>query len=188
MFKILIGIVAVACAIVGGAVMTFQPASIYVTGAASFAFAGGLSVAMLLLVSAGRQPVKQSILRTTYSGSPILHRGGTLETATRALSGDLRHLGTDASKTPTSFVVGDKTGSHLQVRTEPQPDGTVKITVVAVGYSGSQFKQRIRPRLASVRPVKWQHPTNLGEGKRQMEGVISGLPGAAIAAITGINA
>lgn len=62
--------------------------------------------------------------------------------------------------------------SYLEVETVPQEDGSLKVTVVSVGYSGRDFKDRIRPRLEKIGGIKWQHPSNLGENRRQLDGSI----------------
>jgi hypothetical protein len=68
---------------------------------------------------------------------------------------------------------------------KPQPQGNFTInadmvegqpTVIVYisGFSGSDFKSRVRPALERVSSVKWTFPKNLKDGRRQMTGTVRG--------------
>lgn len=77
----------------------------------------------------------------------------------------------------------------VEIQHQPQTDGSVKVTIVASGYTKREWSERIRPRLERVRGIKWQHPTNLGQMQRQMEGSIAAgtNAGAVLAALQQVS-
>lgn len=60
--------------------------------------------------------------------------------------------------------------TSLTVESTKQDDGSTTVTVTATGFSGSQFKSKIRPRLENIsgKGITWSNPINLGEGTRKM--------------------
>lgn len=125
----------------------------------------------------------------TGATPPILHRGGTPTTARGTLgTGKAVDPCCHTGQGPTSFRVGAAgSRTHLDVSTEKLEDGTTKVTVICVGYTKTEFN-KIRPRLEKVQQIKWAFPSNLGDGRRKMGGVIKGNVGGALAAIQGISA
>lgn len=92
------------------------------------------------------------------------------------------------SSTPTEFKVDGGSGCSLLVSSALQEDGSVAISVKVTGYSGSQFKTRIRARLENVRGVCWNNPVNEKNGTRRMEGTVrSGDAATALRLISGIR-
>lgn len=53
-------------------------------------------------------------------------------------------------------------------------DGAQKVTVIVKGFSGSDWKSRVRPAIERVSSVKWEFPKNLGDGRRQLTGTVRG--------------
>ncbi len=66
-------------------------------------------------------------------------------------------------------------GSHLVIEARTEDDGDTTLTVTAYGFSGSQFKSKIRPRLENIsgKGITWSNPVNLGEQQRKMECTIA---------------
>jgi hypothetical protein len=177
-------------------------------GVGIYTFLSGVSENTVLLIGAcaagtlGSFGIARllSARRTTRSsravgGSPILHRGGTVETASRVVSPPSKPkrvapapaaVPSTNLQVPGTFKVGSGE-SHIEVTTANGENGAVTVNVVAVGYSGSEFKNRVRPRLENVSNIRWQHPKNLGNGKREITGVITGSPAAVLTALSCVN-
>jgi hypothetical protein len=64
-------------------------------------------------------------------------------------------------------------------------EGVQKVTVTIKGFSGSDWKTRVRPALDRVSSVKWEFPKNLKDGRRSMTGTVRG--GNADAAVSEIR-
>lgn len=58
---------------------------------------------------------------------------------------------------------------------QPQEDGSIRVVVTTTGLTKREFNT-LRARLEQVRGITWQNPKNLGEGKRQIEGVAPASP------------
>lgn len=77
----------------------------------------------------------------------------------------------------------------IDVKAELQPDSSVIVVVTVSGFTGAEFKKRIRPRLQQVSGIKWKHPTNIGDGARRMEGTVKAGTRAdlAVAAVKAVH-
>jgi hypothetical protein len=68
-------------------------------------------------------------------------------------------------------------------------EGVQKVTVTISGFSGSDWKTRVRPALDRVSSVKWEFPKNLKDGRRQMTGTVrGGSVDSAVAAVRSATA
>lgn len=68
------------------------------------------------------------------------------------------------------------TGSDTAIlETFPQENGAMKVVVTVKGLTKREFNT-LRARLEQVRGVTWQHPTNLRDGRRKMEGELPAGP------------
>lgn len=69
-----------------------------------------------------------------------------------------------------SFRVDTGSGTYLDVLTTDEGDGNDRILVTAGGYTNSQYKNRVRPRIEGVRSVRWLNPQGLG--KHKLSGIV----------------
>lgn len=60
---------------------------------------------------------------------------------------------------------------YAKLEQEQQADGAIRVTVTAFGLSKREFNN-LRARLEAVSATAWQHPVNLGNGKRVMNGTV----------------
>ena len=98
----------------------------------------------------------------------------------------LRPSSKPAGRDPRSLSTRDIiTKRDVASAPKPQPQGNFTVTadmvegqpkvfVTIAGFSGSDFKSRVRPALERVSSVKWEFPKNLKDGRRQMVGTVRG--------------
>ncbi len=84
-----------------------------------------------------------------------------------------------AANTPAATLATGKLVSNGRVTIEvTRPEGTApQVIVTTSGFSASEFKGNngnggFRQKLESIGGIKWEHPKNLGEGKRTMTGAV----------------
>lgn len=88
----------------------------------------------------------------------------------------------NAAPTPAPVIKAAPQGNF--VVTADTVEGQPKVIVTVTGFSGSDFKSRVRPALERVSCIKWDFPKNLKEGTRQMTGTVrGGTVDSAIAAV-----
>lgn len=86
-------------------------------------------------------------------------------TSDRIVSGSMT---APAPRQPARVVTG-----NFDVTTDTV-EGVQKVTVTINGFSGSDWKTRVRPALDRVSSVKWEFPKNLKDGRRSMTGTVRG--------------
>lgn len=109
--------------------------------------------------------------RSTSSGARRINSGS----GRRINSGDtLRTLDKSGSATaPAPRQPARVVSGNFDV-TSDIVEGVQKVTVTVKGFSGSDWKTRVRPALDRVSSVKWEFPKNLKDGRRQMTGTVRG--------------
>jgi hypothetical protein len=130
---------------------------------------------LLARLTAGRD---RGVARIVPTQRQLRERAGTRSFPTTGTTGG----GTKRTDVPPPAPKVRSTNGRLEVTVE----GTT-ITVTATGYTGREWKERVRPALERVRVVKWQHPKNLHDGRRQMQGTLTGNAEQAKAAIANIG-
>lgn len=181
--QILLVILVAVAASVGAGIFAPETAGTPLGHVLSFLGAGGLTASFCLLFGSKPEPSrfvtprKNATDKTSNAGRFVRPAPKVTTTTGEPLAANAL---TAPASTATEFKVDSGTGGSLLVTSAPQEDGSVAITVKVVGYTGSQFKNRIRNRLENVRGVSWKNPVNEHNGTRRVEGTI-GAAGAAAA-------